>query len=57
MVCAQTLTPGAAPTPPHLEDDDKKEVEVGHVVKLLVQVQGQEGEEVVFGRVDDVALE
>lgn len=57
MVCAQTLTPGTATTPPHLEDDDKKEVEVGHVVKLLVQVQGQEGEEVVFGRVDDVALE
>lgn len=57
MVCAQTLTPGTATTPPHLEDDDKKEVEVGHVVKLLVQVQGQEGEEVVFGCVDDVALE
>lgn len=56
MVCAQTLTPEAAPSPPHLEDDDKKEVEVGRVVKLFVQVQGQEGE-VVLGSVDDVALE
>lgn len=44
-------------TPPHLENDDKKEVEVGHAVELLVQVQGQEGEDVVLGRVDDIALE
>lgn len=44
-------------TPPHLENDDEKEVEVGHAVELLIQVQGQEGEDVVLGRVDDIALE
>lgn len=43
--------------PPHLENDDKKEVEVGRAVELLVQVQGQEGEGVVLGRMDDIALQ
>lgn len=43
--------------PAHLQDDDEKEVEIGHTIELLVQVQGQEGEEVVFGCVDGVALE
>lgn len=57
VVCAQALTPEAALAPAHLQDDDQKEVEVGHAVELLVQVQGQEGEEVVLGRVDDVVLE
>lgn len=40
MVCAQVLvlTPGATPVLPHLENDDKKEVEVGHSVELLIQV-------------------
>lgn len=39
-VCAQVLvlSPGAAPILPHLENDDKQEVEVGHSVELLVQV-------------------
>lgn len=50
-------TPGAALAPPHLQDDDQKEVEVGYAVELLVQVQGQEGEDIVLGRVDDVVLE
>lgn len=57
MVCAQMLTPGATPTLPYLENDDQKEVGVGYSVELLVQVQGQEGEEVVLGCVNDVALE
>lgn len=59
MVRAQALvrTPGAAPNRPHLENDDKEEVEVGRSVELLVQGEGQEGEEVVLGRVDDVVLE
>lgn len=56
MMCSQALTPGAAPTPPYLEDDDSKEVEVGHEVELFIQVQGQEGE-VVLGYVGDTALE
>lgn len=57
MVCTQRLTPGATPTLPYLEKDDKKEVGVGYSVELLVQVQGQEGEEVVLGCANDVALE
>lgn len=35
----------------------EKEVEVGKAVELLIQVQGQEGEDIVLGRVDDVLLE
>lgn len=50
-------TPGAALAPPHLQDDDQKEVEVRYAVELLIQVQGQEGEDIVLGRVDDVVLE
>lgn len=42
---------------PHLQDDDEEEVQVGHPVELLVQVQRQEREEVVLGRADDVGLE
>jgi hypothetical protein len=41
----------------HLQDNDEKEVEVGHAVELLIQVQWQEGEDVVLGRVDGIALE
>lgn len=55
-VC-QVLTLGATSTPPHLENDDKKEVEVGESVELLLHVQGQEREEVVLGCADNVALE
>ena len=34
MVCAQVPPPPL----PYLEDDDKKEVEVGHSVELLIQI-------------------
>lgn len=57
MRCTQVLTSGTTPILPYLEDDDKKEVGVGYSVELLVQVQGQEGEEVVLVCVNDVALE
>lgn len=42
--------------PSHLQEDDKDEVDVGHSVELLVEVQRQEGEDVVLGRPDGVAL-
>lgn len=54
---AQALTPETALALPHLQDDDQKEKEVGYALELLVQVQGQEGEEVVLGRADDIVLE
>lgn len=64
MVAALTLrpappstSPAHPPSPAHLQDDDEKEIEIGHSTELLVQVQRQEGEEVVFGSVDGVALE
>lgn len=47
----------SCPHLPYLEDDDEKEVEVGHAVELLIQVQGQEGEDVVLSRVDGIPLE
>lgn len=63
-MAAVALGPRPAPTnhahplsPAHLQDDDEKEVEIGHTTELLVQVQRQEGEDVVFASVDGVALE
>lgn len=49
--------PRLSTNPAHLQDDDEKEVEIGHSTELLIQVQRQEGEDVVFGSVDGVALE
>ncbi len=40
----------------YLQDQQTQEVEVGHSLKLLVQVQRQEGEEVVFVGLDCIAL-
>lgn len=47
---------GVSLSAPHLQDDNEEEIDVGHAVELLVQVQRQEGQDVVLGRVDEVGL-
>lgn len=42
---------------PHLQDEQEKEVCVGHFLELLKQVDGQKGDDVVFGCHDAVTLD
>lgn len=42
--------------PSHLQEDDEDKVDVGHAVELLVEVQREEGEDVVLGRLNGIAL-
>lgn len=40
----------------HLKDEEEEEVGVGESAELLEEVEREEGEEVVFGRLDGVVL-
>lgn len=50
---------GRTPTSPaprtHLQDEEEKEIGVGHFLELLKEVDGQEGDDVVLGGLDAVA--
>lgn len=50
--------PSASPSPPgtHLQDEEEEEIGVGHFLELLKEVDRQEGDDVVLGRLDAVAL-
>lgn len=54
--CCATLWSSAGVCPSHLEHQQEEEVSVGDPLKLLKQVEGQEGEEVVLGGFDGVCL-
>lgn len=51
---------GRTPTSPaprtHLQDEEEKEIGVGHFLELLKEVDRQEGDDVVLGGLDAVAL-
>lgn len=40
----------------HLQDEEEKEIGVGHFLELLKEVDRQEGDNVVLGGLDAVAL-
>lgn len=41
---------------PHLQDEEEEEIGVGHFLELLEEVDRQEGDNVVLGGLDAVAL-
>lgn len=50
--------PVCLPEPPstHLQDEEEEEIGVGHFLELLEEVDRQEGDDVVLGGLDAVAL-
>lgn len=44
------------PSSTHLQDEEEEEIGVGHFLELLEEVDRQEGDDVVLGGLDAVAL-